>query len=172
LGSRRESGAVGHGLDEGTVVGPHIASRQRARVQELVVDAVVRGARLLTGGVVPDGPGTFYPPTVLDRVPADARVLREEIFGPVVALTTFTSEDEAVAAANDTEYGLAAYFYTRDLGRTMHVASALKAGMVGVNRGVISDVAAPFGGIKESGFGREGGTEGIEEYLETKYVAL
>ena len=172
LVARMESVTVGHGLDEGTDLGPLITSKQRARVHELVVDAVERGARLLTGGVVPDCPGTFYPPTVLDRVPADARVLREEIFGPVVALTTFTSEDEAVAAANDTEYGLAAYFYTRDLGRTMHVASALKAGMVGVNRGVISDVAAPFGGIKESGFGREGGTEGIEEYLETKYVAL
>ncbi|MFZ3391695.1 NAD-dependent succinate-semialdehyde dehydrogenase [Rhodococcus sp. 7Tela_A2] len=163
---------MGHGLDDGTDLGPLITSVQRYRVHELVLDAVARGAGLLAGGVVPDGPGTFYPPTVLDQVPADARVLREEIFGPVVAITTFDTEEEAVAAANDTEYGLAAYFYTRDLDRALRVASALNAGMVGVNRGVISDVAAPFGGVKESGFGREGGTEGIEEYLETKYVAL
>ncbi|UYP20215.1 NAD-dependent succinate-semialdehyde dehydrogenase [Rhodococcus sp. Z13] len=169
---RMEAVKVGHGLDDGTDLGPLITSKQRARVHELVLDAVERGARLLTGGEIPDGPGTFYPPTVLDRVPADARVLKEEIFGPVVALTTFADEDEAVAAANDTDYGLAAYFYTRDLDRTMRVASALRSGMVGVNRGVISDVAAPFGGVKESGFGREGGAEGIEEYLETKYVAL
>ncbi len=172
LVARMSALRVGHGLDESTDLGPLITSGQRCRVHELVVDAVQRGARLLTGGVVPDGPGSFYPPTVLDRVPAGARVLREETFGPVVALTTFDSEDEAVAAANDTEYGLAAYFYTRDLDRAVRVASALEAGMVGVNRGVVSDVAAPFGGIKESGFGREGGTEGIEEYLETKYVAL
>ncbi|MGX4709640.1 NAD-dependent succinate-semialdehyde dehydrogenase [Rhodococcus sp. DMF-1] len=162
----------GHGLDDGTDLGPLITARQRATVDALVRDAVERGARVRTGGQIPDGPGTFYPPTVLDEVPADARLLREEIFGPVAAITVFDTEDEAVAAANDTEYGLAAYFYTRDLDRAMRVAGALKTGMVGVNRGIISDVAAPFGGVKESGFGREGAAEGIEEYLDTKYIAL
>ncbi|ETT27220.1 aldehyde dehydrogenase B [Rhodococcus aetherivorans] len=163
---------TGHGLDDGTDLGPLITARQRATVEALVRDAVERGARVRTGGQIPDGPGTFYPPTVLDEVPADARLLREEIFGPVAAITVFDTEDEAIAAANATEYGLAAYFYTRDLDRAMRVASALKTGMVGVNRGIISDVAAPFGGVKESGFGREGAAEGIEEYLDTKYIAL
>ncbi|OWY80707.1 NAD-dependent succinate-semialdehyde dehydrogenase [Rhodococcus sp. BUPNP1] len=163
---------TGHGLDEGTDLGPLITDRQRATVDELVRDAVERGARVRTGGRIPDGTGSFYPPTVLDRVPVDVRLLKEEIFGPVAAVTIFDTEDEAIAAANDTEYGLAAYFYTCDLDRAMRVASALKTGMVGVNRGVISDVAAPFGGVKESGFGREGAAEGIEEYLDTKYIAL
>ncbi|NGP06420.1 NAD-dependent succinate-semialdehyde dehydrogenase [Rhodococcus sp. 14C212] len=163
---------TGHGLDDGTDLGPLITARQRATVDALVRDAVERGARVRTGGQIPDGPGTFYPPTVLDEVPADARLLREEIFGPVAAITVFDTEDEAIAAANNTEYGLAAYFYTRDLDRAMRVAGALKTGMVGVNRGIISDVAAPFGGVKESGFGREGAAEGIEEYLDTKYIAL
>ncbi|MGX7731047.1 NAD-dependent succinate-semialdehyde dehydrogenase [Rhodococcus sp. 2H158] len=163
---------TGHGLDDGTDLGPLITARQRATVEALVRDAVERGARVRTGGQIPDGPGTFYPPTVLDEVPADARLLREEIFGPVAAITVFDTEDEAIAAANATEYGLAAYFYTRDLDRAMRVAAALKTGMVGVNRGIISDVAAPFGGVKESGFGREGAAEGIEEYLDTKYIAL
>ncbi|UYF95098.1 NAD-dependent succinate-semialdehyde dehydrogenase [Rhodococcus aetherivorans] len=163
---------TGHGLDDGTDLGPLITARQRATVEALVRDAVERGARVRTGGQIPDGPGTFYPPTVLDEVPADARLLREEIFGPVAAITVFDTEDEAIAAANATEYGLAAYFYTRDLDRAMRVASALKTGMVGVNRGIISDVAAPFGGVKESGFGREGAAEGIEEYLDTKYIAV
>ncbi|MFD5811214.1 MULTISPECIES: NAD-dependent succinate-semialdehyde dehydrogenase [Rhodococcus] len=163
---------TGHGLDDGTDLGPLITARQRATVEALVRDAVERGARVRTGGQIPAGPGTFYPPTVLDEVPADARLLREEIFGPVAAITVFDTEDEAIAAANATEYGLAAYFYTRDLDRAMRVASALKTGMVGVNRGIISDVAAPFGGVKESGFGREGAAEGIEEYLDTKYIAL
>ncbi|WP_407107563.1 NAD-dependent succinate-semialdehyde dehydrogenase [Rhodococcus aetherivorans] len=163
---------TGHGLDDGTDLGPLITARQRATVEALVRDAVERGARVRTGGQIPAGPGTFYPPTVLDEVPADARLLREEIFGPVAAITVFDTEDEAIAAANATEYGLAAYFYTRDLDRAMRVASALKTGMVGVNRGIISDVAAPFGGVKESGFGREGAAEGIEEYLDTKYIAV
>ncbi|WP_299557564.1 NAD-dependent succinate-semialdehyde dehydrogenase [uncultured Mycolicibacterium sp.] len=163
---------TGHGLDEGTDLGPLITRRQRDIVHGLVTDAVLKGARVRTGGQLPDGPGNFYPPTVLDRVPADARLLREEIFGPVAPIVVVGSEDEAVAAANDTEYGLAAYFYTRDLDRAMRVATALKAGMVGVNRGIISDPAAPFGGVKESGFGREGGVEGIDEYLDTKYIAL
>jgi succinate-semialdehyde dehydrogenase/glutarate-semialdehyde dehydrogenase len=163
---------TGHGLDEGTDVGPLITTQQRLIVDELVRDAVDRGARIRTGGQIPDAPGTFYPPTVLDEVPVDARLLREEIFGPVAAITTFDTEDEAVAIANATEYGLMAYFYTRDLDRAMRVAGQLKTGMIGVNRGVVSDVAAPFGGVKHSGFGREGGAEGIDEYLETKYIAL
>lgn len=120
----------------------------------------------------PGGPGNFYPATVLADVPADARILKEEVFGPVAPITGFDTEDEGVAAANDTEYGLAAYVYTQSLDRALRVAEAIESGMVGVNRGVISDAAAPFGGIKESGFGREGGTEGIEEYLDTKYIAL
>ncbi|UTT50911.1 MULTISPECIES: NAD-dependent succinate-semialdehyde dehydrogenase [Rhodococcus] len=163
---------TGHGLAENTDLGPLITDKQRASVHDLVVDAVDRGARLRAGGKVPSGPGNFYPATVLDCVPEDSRLLREEIFGPVAAITVFDTEDEAVAAANATEYGLAAYFYTRDLDRAMRVATALKVGMVGVNRGIISDPAAPFGGVKESGFGREGASEGIEEYLDTKYIAL
>ena len=138
----------------------------------LVDDAVSKGAHLRTGGSRRVGPGFFFEPTVLDDVPRDARLLREEIFGPIAAVVGFDTEDEAITAANDTRYGLVAYFYTRDLDRAMRVADQLDVGMVGVNRGAISDAAAPFGGTKESGFGREGGTEGIEEYLETKYVAL
>jgi succinate-semialdehyde dehydrogenase/glutarate-semialdehyde dehydrogenase len=172
LTSRFAALTIGHGLDSGTDVGPLITAAQRASVHELVQDAVTRGARLRAGGRIPEGRGSFYPPTVLDHVPADARLLREEIFGPVAAITSFTTEAEAIDAANDTEFGLAAYFYTRDLARATRVAGALKAGMVGVNRGLISDVAAPFGGVKESGFGREGSIEGIDEYLDTKYIAL
>ncbi|AWH90926.1 NAD-dependent succinate-semialdehyde dehydrogenase [Dietzia lutea] len=163
---------TGHGLDENTDLGPLITDKQRASVHDLVVDAVERGARVRVGGQVPSGPGSFYPATVLDLISEDSRLLREEIFGPVAAITVFDTEDGAIAAANATEYGLAAYFYTRDLDRAMRVAAALKVGMVGVNRGIISDPAAPFGGVKESGFGREGAFEGIEEYLDTKYIAL
>ena len=122
------------------------------------------------GGEVPDGPGHFYPPTVLVDVPASARVFREEIFGPVAPIATFADEDEVVARANDTEYGLVAYVFTRDHARVLRVSEALEFGMVGVNTGIVSNPAAPFGGVKHSGFGREGGFEGIEEYLETKYV--
>ncbi|MFC9557520.1 NAD-dependent succinate-semialdehyde dehydrogenase [Rhodococcus sp. NPDC056960] len=163
---------IGHGTDPDTDVGPLVNEDQRTIVTDLVRDAVARGARIRTGGHAPDGPGYFYAPTVLDRVPRDARLLREEIFGPVAAVIGFDTEQEGIDAANDTEYGLAAYFYTRDLDRALRVADALDTGMVGVNRGIISDAAAPFGGVKHSGFGREGGSEGIEEYLETKYVAL
>ena len=138
----------------------------------VVDDAASKGARVVLGGSVPDGPGWFYPATVLTDVPDDARILTEEVFGPVLAVRGFETEDDGIAAANDTEFGLASYIYTESLDRALRVAEAVETGMVGVNRGVISDAAAPFGGIKASGFGREGGSEGIEEYLETKYIAL
>jgi succinate-semialdehyde dehydrogenase/glutarate-semialdehyde dehydrogenase len=163
---------LGRGTDPETDVGPLIDEAQRQTVVELVDDAIARGARVLTGGKAPDGPGHFYPPTVLADVPADARLLREEIFGPVAPITTFTAEAEAVAAANDTEYGLVAYVYTGDLKRALRVVEGLETGMVGLNQGMVSNAAAPFGGVKQSGFGREGGHEGIAEYVETKYVAV
>ncbi|NIL85770.1 Succinate-semialdehyde dehydrogenase [Rhodococcus fascians] len=163
---------VGPGDRDGTDIGPLINDKQRRTVSALVDDAVAKGARIRTGGSAPDGPGFFFTPTVLDRIPADANLLRDEIFGPVAAIVGFETEDEAVAAANDTRYGLVAYFYTESLDRALRVSAALDTGMVGVNRGAISDAAAPFGGVKESGFGREGGSEGMEEYLETKYIAL
>lgn len=163
---------LGKGLDESSKLGPLINAKQVSTVTELVSDAVSRGATVAIGGVAPAGPGNFYPATVLTDVPADARILKEEVFGPVAPITGFDTEDEGIAAANDTEYGLAAYVYTQSLDRALRVAEALESGIVGINRGVISDAAAPFGGMKESGFGREGGTEGIEEYLETKYIAL
>lgn len=163
---------LGKGIDPASTLGPLINSKQVSTVTELVADAVSRGATVAVGGVAPGGPGNFYPATVLTDVPADARILKEEVFGPVAPITGFDTEDEGVAAANDTEYGLAAYVYTRSLDRALRVAEGIESGMVGINRGVISDAAAPFGGIKESGFGREGGSEGIEEYLDTKYIAL
>ena len=163
---------VGPGYASGTQVGPLITEKQRGSVDAIVRDAVAKGAVVTTGGTVPTGAGYFYPPTVLADVPADARILREEVFGPVAAITGFDGEAEGVAAANDTEFGLAAYIYTQDLNRAFRVAEALESGMVGINRGIISDVAAPFGGVKESGIGRESGSEGIEEYLEVKYIAL
>ena len=130
------------------------------------------GARVVCGGSAPAGPGWFYQPTVLLDVPADSAINVEEIFGPVAPITTFDTEDEAIARANSTEYGLSSYVYTRDLARTLRLAESLEFGMVGVNTGLVSNPAAPFGGVKSSGFGREGGFEGIEEYLETTYVAL
>ncbi|MGW4242746.1 NAD-dependent succinate-semialdehyde dehydrogenase [Nocardia sp. NPDC004722] len=163
---------VGPGYEPGVDTGPLINERQRNTVAALVQDAVEAGAVIRTGGKAIDGPGWFFQPTVLDDVPRTARMHREEIFGPVAAIYGFDTEEDVVAAANDTEYGLAAYFYTRDLDRALRVSNALQAGMVGVNRGVISDPAAPFGGIKQSGLGTEGGSEGIDEYLDTKYVAL
>lgn len=172
LVQRMSEFTLGNGLDDNATLGPLINAKQVGTVTDLVSDAVSRGATVAVGGTAPGGPGYFYPATVLADVPADARILKEEVFGPVAPVTGFDTEDEAIAAANDTEYGLAAYIYTQSLDRALRVSEALESGMVGVNRGVISDPAAPFGGVKSSGFGREGGTEGIEEYLDTKYIAL
>jgi succinate-semialdehyde dehydrogenase/glutarate-semialdehyde dehydrogenase len=172
LSERMGALKVGRGTEPDTDVGPLIDSDQRSKVAELVTDASDRGARVLLGGEQLDGRGYFYAPTVLEDVPGDARLLREEIFGPVAPVAAFSSEDDAIAAANRTEYGLVAYVYTRDLGRAFRVCEGLHTGMVGLNQGVVSNPAAPFGGVKQSGFGREGGFEGISEYLETKYVAM
>jgi succinate-semialdehyde dehydrogenase/glutarate-semialdehyde dehydrogenase len=163
---------VGRGTEDGIEVGPLIDDVQRGKVAELVQDATNRGAEVLVGGSRVDGPGYFYEPTVLGSVPQDARLLEEEIFGPVAPVATFSNEDEAIAAANNTEYGLVAYVYTNDLKRALRVCERLETGMIGLNQGIVSNAQAPFGGVKQSGFGREGGYEGIEEYLETKYVAV
>jgi succinate-semialdehyde dehydrogenase/glutarate-semialdehyde dehydrogenase len=172
MAERMRSLKVGRGTEPDTDVGPLIDGRQRAKVSELVEDAVGRGARVLLGGASMNGRGYFFAPTVLDAVPESARLLREEIFGPVAPIATFSSDTDAVQAANRTEYGLVAYLYTRDLSRAFRVCEGLETGMVGLNQGVVSNPAAPFGGVKQSGFGREGGFEGIGEYLETKYVAM
>jgi succinate-semialdehyde dehydrogenase / glutarate-semialdehyde dehydrogenase len=172
LVKRMSEFTLGKGLDSSSTLGPLINAKQVATVEDLVSDAVSRGATVGVGGVAPGGPGNFYPATVLADVPADARILKEEVFGPVAPITGFDTEEEGIKAANDTEYGLAAYIYTQSLDRALRVAEGIESGMVGVNRGVISDPAAPFGGVKQSGFGREGGSEGIEEYLDTKYIAL
>jgi succinate-semialdehyde dehydrogenase / glutarate-semialdehyde dehydrogenase len=163
---------VGRGTEEDVKVGPLINEDQRGKVAELVDDAVGKGAKVLVGGRKLDGAGYFYEPTVLGDVPRDARLLKEEIFGPVAPVAGFDSEEAAVAAANDTEYGLVAYVYTRDIKRALRVCEALETGMVGLNQGMVSNAGAPFGGVKQSGIGREGGNEGIDEYLETKYVAV
>jgi succinate-semialdehyde dehydrogenase / glutarate-semialdehyde dehydrogenase len=175
LAERMGALKVGRGTEPDTDVGPLIDDAQRGKVEELVGDAVGRGARVLTGGGRLSGPaypGYFFEPTVLADVPDDARLLSEEIFGPVAPVATFTSDEQALAAANRTEYGLVAYVYTRDLSRAFRVCEGIETGMVGLNQGVVSNAAAPFGGVKQSGFGREGGFEGIGEYLETKYVAM
>ena len=163
---------VGSGLDDGTRVGPLIDDAALAKVTELVSDAVERGASVLTGGEAGQGDGYFYPPTVLSGVPESARMASEEIFGPVAPLTSFSTEEEAINAANDTEYGLVSYVYTNDLRRSLRVAEALETGMVGLNQGVVSNPAAPFGGVKMSGLGREGGSTGIDEFLEIKYIGI
>ncbi|MFC8046985.1 NAD-dependent succinate-semialdehyde dehydrogenase [Nocardia sp. NPDC057353] len=167
-----KSVVLGPGTDPETTLGPLVSADQLDIVAELVEDAVAKGAKVRIGGERPEGTGWYYPATVLAELPADARILREEVFGPVAPVVTFDTEEEGLAAANDTEYGLVAYVYTRDLDRALRIAEGLESGMVGINRGVISDTAAPFGGVKASGFGREGGSEGIEEYLSTKYIAL
>jgi succinate-semialdehyde dehydrogenase/glutarate-semialdehyde dehydrogenase len=163
---------VGRGTEDGVQVGPLIDENQRGKVDELVRDAIGKGAQAVVGGSARDGAGYFYEPTVLAGVGGDAELLREEIFGPVAPVIGFDDEEAAIAAANDTEYGLVAYVYTSDLKRAFRVVEGLETGMVGLNQGLVSNPAAPFGGVKASGFGREGGREGIEEYLETKYVAM
>jgi succinate-semialdehyde dehydrogenase/glutarate-semialdehyde dehydrogenase len=172
LAERMGALKVGRGIDEGVDVGPLIDEDQRGKVAELVDDAVQRGAKALCGGGSLDGAGYFFEPTVLTGVPRDARLLREEIFGPVAPIATFETEDEAIRAANDTEYGLVSYMFTSDVKRALRVAERLETGMIGLNQGMVSNAGAPFGGVKQSGIGREGGNEGILEYLETKYVAV
>ncbi|MGA8228586.1 MAG: NAD-dependent succinate-semialdehyde dehydrogenase, partial [Xanthobacteraceae bacterium] len=172
LTARMQALKLGNGLDDGVMLGPLVNADTRDKVKALVEDAVGKGASVLTGGKAPTGPGYFYPATVLDKVPDSAKLLREEIFGPVAALQTFSSEDEVVKRANDTEYGLVAYVYTRDLSRGMRVSERLDFGMIGLNRGLVSDPAAPFGGTKQSGIGREGAHEGLMEFMATQYVSL
>ncbi len=172
LADRLGAMRVGRGTEDGVQVGPLIDERAREKVSELVEDALARGAKAVVGARPGDGRGYFYSPTVLDGVPPDARVLKEEVFGPVAPVAAFDSEEAAVAAANNTEYGLVAYVYTRDLRRAFRVIEGLETGMVGLNQGMVSNPAAPFGGVKQSGFGREGGREGIDEYLSIKYVAM
>jgi succinate-semialdehyde dehydrogenase/glutarate-semialdehyde dehydrogenase len=163
---------TGPGSDVSVNVGPLVNSSTRQKVASLVDDAVAAGATLQLGGVTPEGPGFYYPPTVLTGISSDAEILHTEIFGPVAPIVTFTSEDEAVALANDTEYGLVSYVYTGDLARGLRVSERIEAGMVGLNRGLVSDPAAPFGGVKESGLGREGGVEGLLAFTESKYIAV
>jgi succinate-semialdehyde dehydrogenase/glutarate-semialdehyde dehydrogenase len=163
---------AGRGTEDGVTLGPLIDQAAVDKVDGLVSDAVEKGAKLLLGGRANAGAGYFYQPTVLTEIPDDARLTREEIFGPVAAIRSFTDDDQAIAAANDTEFGLVAYAFTKDLDRALRVAEGLESGMVGINVGLVSNPAAPFGGVKQSGLGREGGAVGIEEYLETKYVAL
>ncbi|MCW3013620.1 MAG: NAD-dependent succinate-semialdehyde dehydrogenase [Solirubrobacterales bacterium] len=172
LAARMGALAIGRGTEDGVAVGPLINDDAVEKVHELVQDARDRGATVLTGGEAVDGPGHFYRPTVLVDVPDDARLLKEEIFGPVAPINTFSDEDEAIAKANDTEFGLVAYVYTSDLNRAFRVSERLESGMIGLNQGLVSNAGAPFGGVKQSGFGREGGPEGMEEYLETKYLAM
>ncbi|MGF9663226.1 NAD-dependent succinate-semialdehyde dehydrogenase [Arthrobacter crystallopoietes] len=172
LAERMSGFVLGRGVDEGVTLGPLINKRQQDTVEALVQDAVTRGAKVLVGGSKPDRPGFFFEPTVLADVPADARILHEEIFGPVAPLVAFDDEDEVIALANDTEYGLASYLFTENLRRAVRVAEALDSGMVGLNQGSVSNAGAPFGGTKASGLGREGGPEGINEFLETKFIAM
>jgi succinate-semialdehyde dehydrogenase/glutarate-semialdehyde dehydrogenase len=163
---------IGNGLDDGVALGPLVNKEGLDKVVELVDDAMQKGAKVLTGGKAPGGKGFFYPATVLTEVPDGAKMLNEEIFGPVAAIQKFKSEDEAIKRANDTEYGLVAYLYTKDLSRGMRVSEKLDFGMIGLNRGLVSDPAAPFGGMKQSGIGREGAHEGMMEFLETQYVSV
>ncbi|MFF3182163.1 MULTISPECIES: NAD-dependent succinate-semialdehyde dehydrogenase [Rhodococcus] len=172
LSARMAAVTIGPGTESGVQLGPLISDKQRSTVTALVDDALSKGATATVGGKSVEGPGYFYAATVLAEVPPTAQLLKEEIFGPVAAIVGFDGEEQGIQLANDTEYGLAAYIYTEGLERAWRVSDALHAGMIGVNRGIISDVAAPFGGVKESGLGRESGSEGIEEYLEAKYVAF
>ncbi|MGW7509936.1 NAD-dependent succinate-semialdehyde dehydrogenase [Streptomyces massasporeus] len=172
LATRMAALTVGDGTEPGTDVGPLIDVTGRSKAHDLVQDAVKRGATILTGGELPEGPGCFYPPTVLTGIAPESQIIDTEIFGPVAAIRTFDTEDEAVTAANDTEFGLAAYLFTQNLDRALRVAERLESGMIGLNTGLVSNPAAPFGGIKQSGLGREGGTVGINEFLEYKYIAI
>jgi len=172
LADRMGRVAVGPGTQPGVTLGPLIEEQARDKVVALVADAVDGGAKALVGGTPAQRPGWFFPPTVLTAVPDAAAVLHEEIFGPVAPITTFRTEDEAVAAANRTTYGLVSYLYTNDLRRALRVGERLETGMVGLNQGLVSNAAAPFGGVKHSGFGREGGEEGIAEYMATQYLAV
>jgi len=172
LAERMGALTIGRGTEATVNVGPLIDGVQRSKVAELVDNAVDHGAKVMVGGEAPDRPGYFYAPTVLQGVPQTADMFAEEIFGPVAPVYSFSTEEEALAAANGSDYGLVAYAFTRDLGRSIRVMEGLETGMVGMNKGLVSNAAAPFGGVKWSGFGREGGREGIEEYLSTKYVAI
>ena len=163
---------MGPGLGDGIQVGPLVNEPGRDKVEELIADAVQRGAELVTGGARGREDGWYYQPTVLANVPAGSSILREEIFGPVAPIVTFDTEDEGVRLANDTEYGLVAYIYTADLARGLRVSEALESGMIGLNRALVSDPAAPFGGVKQSGLGREGGHDGLLEFMESKYIAV
>lgn len=172
LTRRMEALAIGPGTDPATECGPMITAKAVAKIDELVRDAVGRGAKVLCGGATSAGTGFYYPPTVLTDVPADAEMAHEEIFGPVAPITKFHTEDEVIAKANDTEYGLAAYVFTKDIGRGLKVSRRIEAGMIALNRGLVSDPAAPFGGMKQSGLGREGGQHGVLEFTEPQYVAV
>jgi succinate-semialdehyde dehydrogenase/glutarate-semialdehyde dehydrogenase len=172
LAARMAAMRMGNGLEDGVALGPLVNADTRDKVKTLVEDATAKGAKVLIGAKAPTGKGFFYPATVLTAVPDNAAMVREEIFGPVAAIQTFKTEDEAVQRANDTEYGLVAYVYTQDLSRGMRVSEKLDFGMIGLNRGLVSDPAAPFGGMKQSGLGREGAHEGLMEFLETQYVSV
>jgi succinate-semialdehyde dehydrogenase/glutarate-semialdehyde dehydrogenase len=173
LAARFEAVSIGDPKDENVACGPLITDTAVGKVRELVDDAVARGARVITSGRLPAGSesGSFYPPTVLVDVPRESRILHEEVFGPVAPIIRFDDEDDAIAAANASEFGLVAYLYTRDLARGLRLSAQLEAGMIALNRGLVSDPSAPFGGVKQSGIGREGSHEGLLEYLETKYIA-
>jgi succinate-semialdehyde dehydrogenase / glutarate-semialdehyde dehydrogenase len=163
---------MGNGLDDGVALGPLVNKEGLDKVIELVDDAVKKGAKVLTGGKALAGLGFFYPATVLANVSDDAKMLSEEIFGPVASLQSFKDEDEVICRANDTEYGLVAYLYSKDLSRGLRVSEKLDFGMIRLNRGIVSDPAAPFGGMKQSGLGREGGHEGLMEFLDTQYISV
>jgi succinate-semialdehyde dehydrogenase / glutarate-semialdehyde dehydrogenase len=172
LNQKMSALTLGRGVAEGTNIGPLIDEKSRQGVHALVEDARAKGAEVLTGGEIPSGEGYFYPPTVLKSVPESCDILQNEIFGPVAPICSFKDEDEAVRMANNTEYGLVAYAFTKDLNRGLRLAERLEVGMFGLNTGLVSNPAGPFGGVKQSGLGREGSQEGIEEYLETVYVGI
>ena len=172
LAARMSQLKVARGSEAGANIGPLIDERSRDAVHSLVTQATAKGAQILTGGEIPTGPGYFYPPTVIANVPEYCEIMQQEIFGPVAPICKFKDEDDAVRLANDTEYGLVAYAFTRDLNRGLRLTERLEVGMFGLNTGIVSNPAAPFGGVKASGLGREGGAEGIEEYLETVYVGI